>query len=93
MRHYRAPRRPVSTWSSQSERTGGLVDKGGQVVQQKHSETGRGLGLRYLPVGHPQQKQGQVESVAASKHLPDPVQLSNLFGLLGKLGSQEFPAH
>ena len=92
VRHFRAPKRPLTSWSGQSERAGGIVDKGGQIAQQK-SDRGEGLGLRYLPVGHPQQKQGQTRLPTASHNLPNPVQLSNFFGLLGKLGSQEVPAH
>ena len=91
VRHYRAPRRQDTTWRGQSEKAGGLVDKGGQGAQQKQSSQGTGLGLRYLPVGHPQQKHGQ--QLAPVNHLPDPTQLSNFFGLLGQLGSQEIPPH
>ena len=91
VRHYRAPRRQDTTWSGQSERAGGLVDKGGQGPQQKQPGQGTSLGLKYLPVGHPLQKQGQHQG--QGNHLPDPRQLSNFFGLLGQLGSQEISSH
>ena len=92
VRHYRAPRRPDTSWSGQSVKSGGLVDKGGQEqgVQQRNFGQGGGLSVSQLPVGHSRYKQGQNQ---VASHLPDPVQLSNFFGLLGKLGSQEIPPH
>ena len=91
MRHYRAPRRHDTTWRRQSERAGGLFDKGGQGSQQKQPIQGTGLGLKHLPVGHPHQKQSQNQE--PGNQLSDPRLLSNFFGLLGQQGSQEIPSH
>ena len=92
VRHYKAPRRQGTTWSGQSERAGGLVDRGAQGGQQKQPRQGLGPGQRHIPVGHPQQKPGQQQQTMGLT-FPDPVQLSNFFGLLGQLGSKEIPPH
>ena len=80
VRHFRASRRTDSTWSGQSSRAGGLVDRGGQAGGDQH-HVGRGHyqgGARSRPAFTQQQ-------------LPDPFQLQNLFGVLGQLGSRESP--
>ena len=76
VRHYRAPRRQDNTWSMQSGRAGGVIDKDSHAGQQG----GR-------PGGH-HGRQGQPPGA-----MPDPVQLSNLFSVLGQLGSKEIPPH
>ena len=91
VRHYKAPRRPDTSWSGQSERAGGVIDRGAQGGQQRQTRVGGGPGPRHLPVGHPQHKPGQQQAMGQT--LPDPVQLSNFFGLLNSIGSQEIPPH
>ena len=82
VRHYRAPKRTDTSWSNQSGRAGGVVDRGGQVGGGNSSANGAFL-------------QGSVRPRQAQSHqqLPDPVQLQNLFGILGQLGSREMPIH
>ena len=112
VRHFRAPRRSDGTWSSQSGRAGGLVDRGDraggqggtQVGQQGGLGGGQGAGQAggqgggarsatgQNTVGHPRYKQSQQRQMM-EQHLPDPVQISNLFGILGQLGSLEMPTH
>ena len=92
VRHYRAPRRQDTTWSGQSGRTGGIIDKGAAHGGQERQPGQRGgTGGRQLPVGHQQQRHGQQQMTGPS--FPDPVQLSNFFGLLGQLGTKEIPPH
>ena len=82
VRHFRAPRRTDSTWGSQSSRTGGLVERGGQSGGDQN------------PVGTgPYQGGGRPRPAHVQQQLPDPVQLQNLFGVLGQLGSREVPTH
>ena len=97
VRHYRSPRRNADSWSGQSGRTGGLVDlgeRGGGAVGGRPAEQGGGqanardeVGTRQFPVGHQFRKQGRHQQM--EQRLPDPVQLKNLFGMLGQLGSLE----
>ena len=86
VRHYKQPRRQDTTWSGQSGRVGGVIDQG-----QRQAQQAAGLSQRQFPVGHPQQKPGQHQTMAQT--LPDPVQISNFFSLLGQLGSKEIPPH
>ena len=89
VRHFRAPKRE-GTWSEQSGRTGGRIGdqpggrNGGRPPQQRTS-------AGQLPVGHSNQKtnpQQVMDSVSLGS-----IPLSNLYGLLGQLGSLEIPAH
>ena len=85
VRHYRAPRRKDIPWNDQSGRAGGQINRGPQQGQgQRQAQQAQ----RFLPVGHPQHNPGQHQVMA--QHAPDPVQVSNLFELLGQLGSKEF---
>ena len=84
VRHYRAPRRQDTRWGDQSGKAGGQVDRGDQgPPRQKHTQPGQ----RHYPVGHPQDKPGQHQNMNLVS--PNPVQISNFFDLLGRLGSQE----
>ena len=111
VRHFRAPRRPETSWQAQSGRAGGLVDRdaqggghagipphqrsgsqlhgGGDHVQggggPQQGDNGQYSEGRQYPVGHPNRYRQQRQS------LPDPVQISNLFGILGQLGGLEVP--
>ena len=96
VRHFRAPRRPdrEGTWSNQSGRTGGLVDRGGQASAgaggvQAGAQGRGGSGL----VGHANHKQGKHQQRMEQPAFPDPLQVSNLFNILGQLGSLEMPTH
>ena len=93
VRHYRAPKRPESTWGNQSGRTGGLVDRGDKAVQQARvPDPGQhvgGAGGRVLGDTAGTQKQPQ----KVIHRLPDPVQISNLYGILSQLGGLEVPPH
>ena len=42
-RHYKAPRRQDTTWSGQSERAGGVIDRSEQGGQHRQSRGGAGL--------------------------------------------------
>ena len=95
VRHFRAPRRTdrEGSWSNQSGRTGGLVERrdhaGGQGAGTQpgaHGSSGQHL------VGHPNYKQNKMQQ-RMEHQLPDPVQVSNLFSILGQLGGMELPAH
>ena len=86
VRHYKQPKRQDTTWSGQSGRAGGVVQQGTRLVQQAAVQV-----PRQFPVGHPQQKLGNQQSMV--QPLPNPVQLNNFFSLLGQLGSQEVPPH
>ena len=82
VRHFRAPRRTDSSWGSQSSRSGGLVERGGQAPGDN------------IPVSSgPYQGGGRPRPAHIQQQLPDPVQLQNLFGVLGQLGSREVPTH
>ena len=89
VRHYRAPRRQAeaSGWSDQSGKSGGRIDRSDQQERQRQPQHSS----RNLPVGHPQHRHGRQQTM--EKILPDPIQISNLFDLLGKLGSQEVSYH
>ena len=89
VRHFRAARRTENSWQSQSARAGGLVDKESQrggTDQAQGVNVQSGGGNQY-PVGHPSRYRQQHQS------LPDPVQISNLFGILGRLGGTEIPKY
>ena len=100
VRHYRAPRKPESTWSNQSGRSGGVVDRGGGAAAQGQqygthggvAEGGAQGGVRHTPVGHHKYKKNNQQQMM-SQPLPDPLQIRNLFGILGQLGSLEIPPH
>ena len=67
-----------------------MVDRGaGNGGGGRQQQAGQ-LAGRQLPVGHPQSKEGPQQQVL-EQHLPDPVQLSNFYGLLSQLGSLEVP--
>ena len=84
VRHFRAPKRRDTTWNDQSGRAGGQINRGPQQGQgQRQPQQSQ----RYLPVGHPQHNPAQHQVMA--QRAPDPVQISNLFDLLGQLGSKE----
>ena len=87
VRHFRAPRRSPSTWSGQSRSSVGVVER----VSQQSADTGGEVqgGVQY-PVGHPLHK-GVKQHQRLEQCLPDPVQMSNLFGILGQLGGLEIP--
>ena len=81
------------SWSNQAGRTGGLVERGdraggqtGGVQPGAQGSTGQHL------VGHPSYKQNKMPQ-RMEQQLPDPVQVSNLFSILGQLGGMELPAH
>jgi hypothetical protein len=91
VRHFRAPKREgQGTWSEQSGRTGGRIGdqpggrNGGRPLQQRPS-------AGQLPVGHPNQKTNpqQVMEHDSLGSIP----LSNLYELLGHLGSLEIPTY
>ena len=90
VRHFRAPKRPENTWSNQSGRTGGLVDRGPRAAPQTR-EPGHDHGQHVGSdgVGLPRPNQKKVEH----RLVPDPVQISNLYGILSQLGSLEVPSH
>jgi hypothetical protein len=108
VRHFRAPRRAESTWGNQAGRTGGIVDRGDHPSAQGGDQLGahgggsqqggahagqtQGDGVRQHPVGHQRYRRNQQQQKMVQP-LPDPVQISNLFGLLDKLGSLEIPPH
>ena len=52
----------------------------------------QGSGAGNTPVGHHRYRQNQQQQRMVQP-LPDPVQISNLWGLLGQLGSLEIPPH
>ena len=91
VRHYKAPRRtegPTGSWSGQSDRTGGVVDRGDRAGAQggdrQHQHSNRG------PVGHQQNRQSNPQQMMGQR-LPDPVQISKFYDLLSQLGSLEVP--
>ena len=83
VRHYRQPKRQDSTWSGQSGRTGGQVDRGNQGGARNRQPQP----VRNFPVGHQQYRQSQQQVM---EHCPpESVQFQNLFDVLGRLGSAE----
>ena len=86
VRHFRAPRRQDTNWGDQSGRSGGRVSRGDQGQGQRPPQQG---GQRHVPVGHPHSKPGQQQIMGQTP--PNPVQLSNFFELLDRLGSLEVP--
>ena len=84
VRHYKAPRRQETTGSGQSGRVGGLIDKGSEGAHARQ----RGGHPGGLHGGQQQVRHGQPPAA-----IPDSVQLSNFFSLLGQLGSKEIPPH
>ena len=86
VRHYRAPRRQESNWGDQSARSGGQVNRGDQGMRQRLPP--QYSGPKNVPGGNPQYKhQGQHQTLGQTS--PNPITISNIFDLLGQLGSQE----
>ena len=83
VRHYRAPRRQDTTWGDQSSRAGGHINNAEQVSRSRQPHQGQSL----APAGRPQQKPGPHQVL--DQALSNPVQLSNFFDLLGRLGGRE----
>ena len=89
VRHFRAPRKQDETWNSQAGRSGGLIENANKNTRQQNGNSS--LGLKNLPVGHPLQKTGQNQRMG--NILPDPVQISNFFSILEKIGALENTSH